>query len=214
MAGDYKIILNGFGIENSKPKEYSQGNLKELQTSGGTLYSKQEAESDGSFGIGAFQEVSLLGTPVFNTLAILPGVYFAKKFGFQQVPVPYAGTVLDTVLITVSMSKQIVSTQVQGRKGTIKEYISNGDYTVNIKGSIVDNSASRYPIEKVLLMRSICEAPEAIKVASDYLALFSITHLVIQSYSFPQTEGYRNVQTFDLNCISDSPIDFNIKDLI
>jgi hypothetical protein len=214
MAGEYKIVLNGFGLENSRPKEFSQGSLKELSTGGGALYSKQNAEPDSNFGIASAQEVSLLGTPVFNKLIILPGVYLVRKFGAESIPVPYAGITLDTALMTVSMSKQIISTQVQGRRGTIKEYISNGDFTVNIKGSIVDSSASRYPLERVLLLRSICEAPVSILVASDYLALFSITHLVIQSYSFPQMEGYRNVQMFELNCISDAPIDFNIKDLI
>lgn len=211
-TNDYKVILNGFGLENTKPKEFSSKGLQELGGASGG-YSKQKAESNDLLGLSSLQSLSALGTPVFGKLNFLPGVYSTIKFG-KKITLPYGALSLDTVLITVSMSKNIVPTPITGRKGTIKEYITEDDFVVNIKGSLVDKSAGRYPIEQMALLRSICSATESIKVASDFLALFSITHLVIKSYSFQQSEGYHNVQLFDLNCVSDMPIELSINSFI
>ncbi len=207
-TGNYKIILNGFGLEKTRPKEYSTAGLRELGgISGGYSMPVSEQNDAPLFG------TSALGTPVFSKLHFLPGAYKTIKFG-KIVPVPYAGIALDTVLITVSMSKNIITTPVNGRRGTVKEYINDGDFQVNIKGSLVDDNSGRYPVEQMALLRSVCGAQEAIKVTSDFLLLFSITHLVIQSYNFSQSEGYRNVQLFDLNCVSDIPVELNINSLI
>ena len=210
--GDYRVILNGFGLENVRPTEYSTSGFKELGGATGG-YTQLPAEKPNSFGLSALNSKSALGTPVFGKLYFLPGIYQTLKFG-KKIPVPYGGLSLDTVLVTVSMSKNIISTPITGRKGTIKEYITDNDFQVNIKGSLVDDSAGRYPLEQMALLRSICAAPEAIKVTNDFLLLFSITHLVIQSYNFSQSEGYKNVQMFDLSCVSDVPVELSINSFI
>ena len=210
--GDYKVILNGFGLDNVKPKEFSSSGLKTLGSEKGS-FNTPPAETPNFFGLSAGNATSALGTPVLSKLFLLPGVYKTIKFG-KNIYVPYGALSLDTVLITVSMTKNIIPTSITGRKGSIKEYITDNDFQVNIKGSLVDDSSGRYPIEQMTLLRSICAAPEAIKVKSDFLLLFSITHLVIQSYNFSQSEGYSNVQLFDLNCISDTPTELSINSFI
>jgi hypothetical protein len=210
---DYKVILNGFGLENSQPKVYKPSAGRGLPTSGGN-YSVMGEEVGDALGLtNLAKDFSLLGTPVFSSLMFLPGTFMVKK-GKLTIPVPYGGLMLETVLINISMTKRIQFTEIQGRQGTVKEFISNGDFNVNIKGSLVDPNSNRYPIEQVALLRAICEAPETINVASAFLGLFSITGLVIQSYSFSQSEGYHNVQLFDLNCISDRPIELKAKGLL
>ncbi|HWZ22132.1 MAG TPA: DUF6046 domain-containing protein [Cytophagaceae bacterium] len=210
--GDYKVILNGFGLDNIKPKAFSTSGLKNLAGETG-YYTAPPSEKPNSFGLSSGNATSALGTPVFGKLFFLPGVYNTVKFG-KKIVLPYSALSLDTVLITVSMSKNIIPTSITGRKGTIKEYITDGDFQVNIKGSLVDDSSGRYPIEQMAALRSICNASEAIKVKSDFLLLFSITHLVIQSYNFNQSEGYSNVQLFDLNCVSDIPVELSINSFI
>jgi hypothetical protein len=209
MADKYKVILNGFGLDHLKPKEFKlSASSKELSGSG-AKYINTGPEQPVTTPLG----ISSLGTPVFSRLLFLPGVYNIQKFG-QSIPIPYGGITLDTVLITVNMSKNIHTEAVLGRSGTVKEYISDGDFRINIKGTLVDDNPNSYPLDKVALMRFICAAPEAIKVASDFLGLFLITHLVIESYSFSQSEGYRNIQMFDLNCVSDFPRELGINTFI
>ncbi len=63
-----------------------------------------------------------------------------------------------------------------GRNGTIKEYISDGDYSITVDAGINnytegdDTGASmEYPVEKVTELQKLLSLPEALKVQSDFL---------------------------------------------
>src|SRR3990167_7460356 len=80
---------------------------------------------------------SILGTPVYDNIVFQGGKY--KTLEGDEIT--YAGGPnsenfrIDNVLMTLSQSKNIVTTALQGRDGTIKEFMSNGDYVINIAGS-------------------------------------------------------------------------------
>ena len=141
---------------------------------------------------------SYLGTPVFGAV-VLRYEPFNLEIGLR------------TVLCEVSMTKNIVKTPMQGVDGTIKEYISDGDYSVTIKGAIVSNDNS-LPEEGIKLLHQLCLVKDDIAVENEFLQLFDIYNIVIESYSFPEQEGYLNMQLFELQCISDKPIQLIIED--
>ena len=173
-------ILNGFGIAVLKPK----------------LYPKQTKAEDKSIGF------SQLGTPVFDSFRVLPGAYLDN----DGIEISYEGFEAQTALFEVSMTKNIVTTAINGRNGTVKEYVSDGDYVINIKGAIVDKDGL-YPELEMQKLADICRVPEQINIVSGFLNNFFITHAVITDYNFPQSEGMRNVQLFSINMISDKPIE-------
>ena len=152
---------------------------------------------------------SLLNTPIFDSIIFgeLNGSNVYKdingtEFSFKPLQV-------DLAIITVSQTKNIVTTAIQGKNGTIKEFISDGDYQISINGIIWIND-NIYPDVDVQTFINIMKVPQAIKVFSNFINLFGISEIVITDYSLPQQEGMRNQQSFTINAISDAPINLEV----
>lgn len=149
---------------------------------------------------------SYLGTPVYSNLEIKPFSY--ETLEGETVTIK-TGIVIDTILISVSQTKNIVTTPIQGRNGTVKEYVSDGDYQISLEGKIVSKT-NNYPEAEVSELIQICKSPISIpadSIISEFLAWFGIHSFVIESFDFPQTEGVRNEQEFSISAISDDPIE-------
>jgi hypothetical protein len=152
---------------------------------------------------------SKLGTPVMSDLDIDP----KQSSGLPRIQIP-------TVLFTINQKKNIISTGVQGRNGTVKEYISDGDFNINVKGVLVgDNgkypklgfaSTSKGGVASVDYLISLFQINKALEVNSWFLKQFNIYSIVITDYNFPQNEGEYSVQPFEFNAISDVPFELNI----
>jgi hypothetical protein len=141
----------------------------------------------------------LLGLPVFQRVEFLPMPTFA-------------GIILDDPIVEVSRDKIILTTEVQGRDGTVKEYISNGDYRVTIKGILASppnqgQYARRYPEKEVQALKRVCDLAEALPVAGRLFSIFGIRNLVIKGVSWPALPGFTNLQAYELRCLSDDPIE-------
>ena len=118
----------------------------------------------------------------------------------------YGPLTIQLVLVTVGNVKNIVKTTLQGRNGTVKEYISDGDYAIKIEGKIFGNGPNNYPQDDVQALQKICLAPQSINIINSHLNMFNIEDIVIESYNIDQQEGMRNCQPFVLNCVSDTPL--------
>ena len=149
---------------------------------------------------------SYLGTPVFDVLEIQPGTY---RRGDQQIQ--YPGFSLGTVIMNVSQSKNIVRTPIIGRAGTVKEYISQGDFEISIQGGIYSEDR-KYPEQDVEEMVRVLNAPVSLEVSSRFLSLFGIQQIVVNNYQFIQKEGYETVQFFQIGALSDEPISLVINE--
>lgn len=113
---------------------------------------------------------------------------------------------LPDAVAAVSRERQIVSTALTGRDGTVKEYINEGDWAVNLvvgvqaveNGEILDD----YPSEALRELRRLLDVKAAIEVQSEFLAIFDITKIVIKSYGATQmTEA--NYQALTISAVSD-----------
>lgn len=112
----------------------------------------------------------------------------------------------ETVLFDVSQSKNIVKTSLQGRNGTIKEYISDGDYVVNVRAALVSKGSKAYPESEVRNLITLLQIPYGLEVISPLLQAFDIYNVVVEDYALPSTNGFTNMQLVEMNCISDSPL--------
>lgn len=153
---------------------------------------------------------SYLNTPIYDNMVIQPYEYSIKTIDANGNTVTetteYRGIRVDTVIFDVSQTKNIVTTQVQGRSGTIKEYISDGDFIISARGAIV-NEDNIYPERDVKTLINICKVPDALKITSPFLNnIFGIQEVVIMNYRLNQSEGFRNLQLFELTLQSDIPI--------
>ncbi len=113
---------------------------------------------------------------------------------------------------SVSQAKNIVKTALVGMSGTVKEYISTGDYDITISVGLVavenDKIVDKYPEEGVKDLRALLERNEALYVCSPFLQLFDITRLVVTDYSIEQMT-HSNRQVVTIRAISDE--DYTIK---
>lgn len=146
-------------------------------------------------------KTSYLGTPVFSNLIFDAEPDTPENFALE----------IDTVLMTVSMTKNIVKTPLQGRDGTVKEYISDGDYMVDIRGEIVSEQPNVYPKDLVARLVNLCRVKHQLNVSSFFLQLFSVSAIVIDDYEVAEKLGSRNSVPFSIRASSDTPIELQLK---
>lgn len=150
---------------------------------------------------------SILNTPVYTNIEFLPGSYtnnVQQVFNFGSDVDGPERLRYEAVLITVSQAKKIIKTEIQGRDGTVKEYIGMDDFQVTVNGIISGANGNR-PVAEVAALKRMLVAPIAIKVASAYLQNLDISDLVVDSYQLGELEGSYSYQPFSINFISDVP---------
>ncbi|MDE6037024.1 MAG: hypothetical protein K2G05_02040 [Duncaniella sp.] len=115
--------------------------------------------------------------------------------------------VINDAIINITRQKQIVSTALVGRSGTIKEYITDGDYQINLSVGIVAVDAGgtiidQYPERAVAQLREILDRPEALEVNSAFLDLFMIRKIVVTGFTVRQMT-HSNRQVIEITALSD-----------
>jgi hypothetical protein len=152
--------------------------------------------------------VGLLGLPMFATIDI-------HDISWQEGDVMNTarGMVLMDPIVEVELNRNIVTTEITGskRSGTVKEFINNGDYAVTIKGVLASDpftdAAKLYPKADVVHLRKLTEAPVAWPVSGRLMNVFGIKNLVCKRASWRALPGYENLQAYELQCLSDLPIE-------
>lgn len=146
-----------------------------------------------------------LGTPVWADVTFKGGSYTDNN----GKTVTFGDVKLVTVLLTVHQSKKIITTEIQGRNGTVKEYIGDGDYEVQINGMLTGQNG-QYPTDDVLALKAVFNAPIAIEIVAKYLQNLDVFNVVVMDYDFPQEAGKYSTQSFSARCLSDTPIELQI----
>lgn len=204
-----RVILSGFGLgflktlvigdlfeESDKPVGTSVfGTPVFSNITFGTANKKINPEAADGYSISYSEDDGIPADAATNTPATLPTL------------VTLPGITLQSILMEVTTKKNIVTTSLQGMKGTVKEYISDGDYEINIKGALASKEANKFPERELLLLKAICNVPAQIEVTSRFLDLFDIQALVITEASYYQKEGTNNMILFEIKAISDLPIE-------
>ncbi|MCM1219599.1 MAG: DUF6046 domain-containing protein [Lachnospiraceae bacterium] len=110
----------------------------------------------------------------------------------------------------VSRERRIVSTALAGRDGTVKEYINEGDWAVNLVVGVQSTEGGRitddYPTEGLRELRKLLEVKDRIEVASEFLKIFDITHIVVKSVAVTQTTE-QNYQAVSISAVSDEAVE-------
>ena len=152
---------------------------------------------------------SELGTSVYADVTFgdktTPTVYTDKNGKKITIPV----ITFQAILISISYPRNIVKTEIQGRDGTVKEYIGEGDAVVTFRGVITGANGS-YPSSKVEQLQKLIKAPIAIPVICTFLNDKDILNIVFEDRQLDQEEGGYSYQTFVLNAISDTPQELQI----
>lgn len=210
LISRYRFVLGAFGLDAVRTALYSPNGEPQKQD----RFEKKDYNSradrgtpnmHNNYSVGDLLRPGSPGSPPkskFETpTPVWSDVILHKQH--QQVP---DGVQLINCLASVSQSKNIVKTVVQGRNGTVKEYISDGDYIVTLRGAIVRMNRQEYPLEEMARFIDQLRYSYALKVLSPFLLQFKIYDLVVEDYTLSQQEGRVNMQTFDIRCSSDEPL--------
>lgn len=106
--------------------------------------------------------------------------------------------------VSMSSSKNIVMTQVQGRDYTRKELVSGGDLQFSINGNIVSDEMNVYPAEAVKKFIQIMEYNGILNVNFIMFEPFNVTQVIIKDYSL-SSPTYKNVQPYSFSCVAVEP---------
>ena len=182
-------------------KEYNLQNVKVPDVRSNPYNKLPSVEQD------AVLYQSLLGTPVYADVTLMGGTYTdnitGKTINFPELK-------FDSVIMTVDFASKIVKTEIQGRNGTVKEYIGEDDAKITIQGIIVGSNGV-YPAYEVGLLNEWRRAPVAKGITSRFLQNLGIDNVVVEDCSFPQVAGGYSYQTFTINAISDLPVELKIN---
>jgi len=192
-----QFIISGFGMVSLNPKIYKPiGKYPNTSTGEYTPQTTNDAERlDNTLP----QQYSWLGTPVFTNLEIKdPGTGLS--------------IVIDQILMDVNMTKNIVKSKVQGLSGTVKEFISNGDFSITMRGALHHINQKEYPVNDMNTLVRLLYINNELDVVSDFLGLFRVFHVVVTGFRFPQKAGSQNMQLFEIKCLSDEPIQLKIDE--
>ncbi|MBP7174005.1 MAG: hypothetical protein KBA33_08085 [Cloacibacterium sp.] len=166
------------------------------------------------------------GNPVFNEIADIEGKPWLTTLGLE-----YGGKTFEFIecIVTINQEKNIITTALQGRDGTIKEYISDGDYSITVDAAINNyqeisippltpysmpieftNSSFEYPLEKLKELQSFLKTPDSLNIQCDLLEVFKVRSVVVKSFNLQQ-ETHSNRQSIQIQLLSDEPYEIKLK---
>lgn len=139
-----------------------------------------------------------LGMPLFQPL-VIKGVN-----GLDDL-------LLESAVLSLSRTKNVVTTAIQGREGTVKEWINNGDWSITFNGLLVAKGWD-FPIEATKLFNEYMDVNESLKLEHEVLNNLGIFEAVVMDYALPSTT-YTNVQPYTIQLLSDIPFELVVSDL-
>ena len=108
--------------------------------------------------------------------------------------------------VSISSSKNLVMTQVQGRDYSRKELVSGGDVQFSISGNIVSNERGVYPMDAVKKFVKIMEYNGILNVNFLMFEPFGINKVIVKGYSLGNPE-FKNIQPYSFECVAVEPDD-------
>lgn len=117
---------------------------------------------------------------------------------------------LENAIIDLTRSKNIITTPIIGYDGTVKEYISNGDWNISVRG-IIAQKRYGYPKEQYKQLLKFMQLNKPLKVANQWLNDAEIYSIAITDFKLPYNP-HINCIIYEFNALSDKPVELKIND--
>lgn len=146
--------------------------------------------------------LSPLGTQVMQEVVFQSVSYTDRNTGRQR---KTAGIKFINILISVSQQKKIITTEIPGRDGTIKEYIGMDDYEITFNGTI-NGANGHHPADEIIALKDMLIPYLPTPVVNTYLNNLGIFHIVVKDFSLDQEAGGYSKQAFTIQALSDADV--------
>lgn len=199
-----EIIIGEFGLEKLALSQYLKGvNVIKSKLGEKTNDANYNGKLPAQIQQDAPITTSLLGTPVWDYLAIESGSYIDNQTGKT---VNYNEQTFHSVLINSSQSHRLVLTDIQGRDNEVIEYVGKASIRLNIKCGIFSNNNNR-PRNEIINVINILNSNQPIKIKfCNFLADLNISQFYVLDKNINQTMGGYNYQLFEFNAINNVPV--------
>lgn len=154
-----------------------------------------------------FKEYSNKGTAIYKknllgNLYYMPVVFVHQGEEYE----------IDCALVSITGRKNIISTPLVGRKGSVKELINEDDYQVSITGLVIGDDR-QFPEEKLDRINVLYTVNEAVtlKCALTDVFLSEDDKVVITDISFPPSAQTEYTQVVEIKCVSDRAFELIIN---
>lgn len=126
------------------------------------------------------------------------------RWYFMPVVLVYKGKEYEmpNSLISIRGKKNIVSTPMVGRKGSVKELINIEDYDIRIQGVALDTD---WPDDQLAAIKEIYAVNESVQLKCALTDIFMDEEdmVVIKSIEIPEMKGIEHAQTYSLELETD-----------
>jgi|GEM_PF-1804103 len=116
---------------------------------------------------------------------------------------------LESAIVELSRTKNIISTQVQGRDTSVDEFINNGEHQITVSGFLASKEGG-YPQSKYTELRKFLDYKQPIQVVHKVLNITSIYEIVILDENIPRTQ-FTNIQPYSFTAKKSEPIELIIE---
>lgn len=148
----------------------------------------------------------MLGTPIYSNIIFNKG----KILDNNGIEIDFwKDFYIEDCLIIVSQTKKIIVTEIQGRDGTVKEYIGLDDFQITINGRL-NGDYGVNPKEDTKTLHKILSSGAPLAVTNWFLQNLDINDIVVQSFEIPQIEGKYSTQFFTITAMSDRVVEAKI----
>lgn len=154
---------------------------------------------------------SHLGTPIVMPVAfgevrwnaLVDGV--KKSFSLPEITLPPA--------LMIDFNQPVIreKTKVAGRNGSVKEYIGLDDWSIRVRGIIINEESDTPPEAGIKALKALKNCPVAIPILNDMCEWLDIYDVVIDDIEFTSLEGYPGAQPFILTMSSDEVFELKYK---
>lgn len=160
---------------------------------------------------------SALGTPIYEQItltipaAVSNGVVTRKGFTY---------TFPDWPMFDISPAWLIQKENVQGggpagsqtgSVGTVKEFIQQDDFSITIRGFLINYDSQDYPSQLLADLWQALNCKMTMGITSNVFNLLDIHNVVVVDARLVGVEGYMNMQPFEIDLLSDYPQMLQIK---
>jgi len=118
---------------------------------------------------------------------------------------------LDAAVVNLNRIKTVIVTPVQNRDSSVKEFINNGDWNIQISGIFWDKGW-RYPLEKVQDFNRFMEKNTTLQVVNEIINGLGIYEVVVTGYNLAKTPNI-NCQAYSFDSLSEKPLPLIVEDL-
>jgi Domain of unknown function (DUF6046) len=144
-----------------------------------------------------------LGSPFYAKDVMGRNYYLPIKLG--GVDIPYG-------VMSIRCRKTIIETPMVERDGCVREMISMDDYTLSIRGVMV-NKFGQYPQDDMTNLRNlwIQKTPLQIRSVLSDIFLTGNQKVVITNFEIPEYGGTKHVRAFAMELVEDKELELEIE---